>query len=168
MTPKPGTKRYADHALVRYVRSLNGQFYLAREVCELLDCAGSTLINLPRRSGLPLGPTHQVRYGGITLHLYTPQRIEAIAEYLKEFRKPRNGRRSGPDTMWTRAEQTQRWRARNRLYNYRHRAEQYTAAGDDANATRMLQQADTVNAELQRSRLNRWKKVHGTPYGKPK
>src|SRR3954462_11006517 len=159
MGAQPGARRYANHPMVKYVRSVPDDYYLAREVCELLDCSAATLIYLPKRSGLPLGPSHQAKYGSVILHLYTQQRIDAIAEYLTTYRQPRGGPRHGPETMWTRTEQTHRWRERNRMRNYHKRAVIHTAAGETEKAARLLTMEAALMAELEAARLERWEQV---------
>jgi hypothetical protein len=163
MPGKPST-RYANHPLVKFVRDLDGDYYLTREVAEQLDCSESMLIYLRRRSEKPLGPTHQASYGGIGIHLYTPERIAEIAQYLAENSGRALGyKRRGPALLWTKAEQLERDRDKMRARNYRVRGAAYAAQGEDEKAARMEKMNTELQDRLARDKAKRYLKVHGKP-----
>lgn len=138
---------YANHPMIRYVRSLPGNYLLRREVADQLGCAHTTLSYLGR-PGAPkgLGPTHTAKYGGITLNLYTPERVEQIRRYLS--RTARNVPRRGRPKMWNSAENLARRRERARMYAYRARARKYSQAGDEGTASVLMRRADAVARKL--------------------
>lgn len=161
MPAKPG---YANHPLVQFVRSLEGEFYLAREVAEQLEVSKSMLALVRQNSPHPMGATHKAQYGSIVLHLYTPQRIAEIAEYMRTSAGHDLGnRKRGPVAMWTKTEQQRRRRNFDRARQYRKRAEGYRAAGSEKQAARMERMAAAVVTQLEKARQRRWVKVHGVP-----
>jgi hypothetical protein len=155
---------YAMHPMVQYVRSLPEDLYLAREVAEMIGCSKAMLLYISRHSDTPMGPTHQARYGATVLHLYTPQRIEQISEYLKrEVTKADKGyRQKGPLQMWTHTERVQRRRDQDRVRSYRKRAARYREEGDEKRAARMDRMDAALTARLEAAKEKRWRKVHGT------
>jgi hypothetical protein len=159
--------RYANHPLVQFVRALDGEFYLTREVADQVDCSVAMLDYLRRRSTDPLGPTHQARYGGIELHLYTPERIAEIAKYIAENSRHARGQgRHGPTILWTRTEQLARSRNMDRARNYRVRGARYAAEGKTKEAARMAKMNTTLRAKLDKERAKRYQQVHGKPLKK--
>lgn len=160
MSPALGS-RYGDHPMVKYVRSLPGEFYLTREVADMLDVSEDQLVHLRRHAHPPLGPTHRAQYGGVTLYLYSAQRAAEIAERVKTTRG------AGRPSLWTKTESTRRRRDRIRARNYRVRAAKYTEQGQLEQAARMQQMNDDLLAELDKAKRRRWKQVHGTAYRTP-
>lgn len=163
---KPGA-RYANHPLVKFVRGLEGEYYLASEVADILGCAPSMLDFLRRRAKTPLGATHKAQYGAIVVHLYTPERVAEISDYLRSMRAQeaalgnKGGR--GPVRLWNATEYQHRIRESTRARNYRVRAAGYRARGLEADAARMDDMAAALAAELAKDRAERWAKVHGAP-----
>jgi hypothetical protein len=148
--------------MVRYVRSLPETYYLAREVAEMVGCTVGMLTYLRRHTDPPLGATHQASYGGLTMHLYTPERVDEIAVYLHDHRGgDGEHRRRGPVRLWTKTEARRRARNFDRARAYRRRAEEYRAAGKEWEAARMSQFQQDMLDRLEKSRLQRWRKVHG-------
>jgi hypothetical protein len=162
MGQKPAS-RYANHPMIKYVRSLPGEFYLAREVAQMVGCSPRMLAYINKHSPTPMGATHQAQYGGTALHLYTPERVEEIREYLRaRVTKADQGyRQKGPAVMWTHTEAAQRRRERDRARHYRRKAAQYRATDREKDALRMDRTADAITARLDKEKLARWQKVHG-------
>lgn len=166
MGRKPGAT-YGSHPLVRYVRSLEGEYYLIREVAEMLGCSMRRLEWLRGHTDPPLGATHRAQYGGTVVHLYTPERIEAISEYLKQAAAKATQKHHGSLSLWTTTERHQRERDLGRAYRYRARAAAYTAKGKTEEAAQQTEKSVTMLANLEKARLKRWAKVHGEPWKPP-
>lgn len=162
---KETARRYGNHPLVKYVRSLDGEFYLVREVIGMLGCARTTLNYLQHRDGPAMGPSHRISYGGTRVSLYTPERVAEIAQRLKETSDRSKGvHKRGRKTLWNSTELVARTRARNRIYDYGVRAARYTELGREADAARMLKQQAALKAKLAADRARRVEKVYGTPH----
>jgi hypothetical protein len=148
--------RYANHPITKYVRSLDGEFYLGREVAELLDCSITTLANIRRSSKSPMGPTHNAQYGSVVLHLYTRARVDKIAEYMREISGEERGlKRRGPIVLWTRSETHTRRREFGRARTYRNRAAVYREQGQTEKAEELEQRSAAVLSKLEKVRLQR-------------
>lgn len=161
-TRKAGVRRYADHPLVKFVRSLDGEYYLIREVAQMLGVSEPMLTYLRRSSPTPLGATHKAQYGSIMIRLYTPERIAEIAEYMKTATGHDLGNaKRGPAQMWTPTEYHRRRRDQDRLRRYRQRAVSYRQRGMEKEATRMDRMATAMDTRLEKARVRRWEKVYG-------
>lgn len=166
MGGKASTRPYGGHPMVQFVRSLEGEFYLAREVAEQLGCSRTMLAYLCNRSDPPLGPTHRAQYGSVVLNLYTPERVAELAEYYKQVAKVDKGNhRRGPTPMWTQTEARRRIREQNRVVNYRVRAAACREQGREKEAIRLENLTAPLLAKLEKAKIQRWEKVHGRPYG---
>lgn len=145
---------YAKHPVVRYVRSLPGNYYLRTEAAEALGCAPSVLSYLAvKHPDLPLGPTHRANYGNVELLLYTPERVEEIRVFMKKNKVgPRNRHNV---RMFTPAELQQRRRTRGRAYSYRSRAKDYDVEGRTEDAALLRKAADDVDVELAKEKAKR-------------
>lgn len=159
--------RYANHPMVRYVRSLPGEYYLAREAAQRLGCSQSTIAYLgSQHPELQLGPTHKAQYGSVVLHLYTPERIEQIRAYLQRTRSDGNRRiRSGRPRVWTASEVNARRRAFHRVRKYRRRAALAREQGQDDRAAGLQRQAEALQAQLDAQlarRMNSSRRRNGT------
>lgn len=154
---------YADHPIVQYVRSLPEEYYLTREVCEQVGCSHSMLLYLQRRSPTPLGATHRVRYGAVSVHLYTAARVAAIKHYLDHevTRVDQGNRRRGQTVIWTKTELIKRRRAKDRARQYHQRAIRYRAEGREADAARLERMEAATMSKLDRARVKRREKVYG-------
>jgi hypothetical protein len=142
--------RYADAAIVKYVRSLPQEFYLMREVSFQLGCAASMLGYL-RRHYPELGPTHEASYGSTVLRLYTPQRIEEIRKHLEQTA----ARRRGQNRIFTPAEQIERRRDAQRIRNWTQQAEDLDAKGRNAQADEARAKATALRTEFNATRAAR-------------
>lgn len=133
--------------MIRYVRSLPGNYLLRREVADQLGCAHTTISYLGRPAGPKgLGPTHTAKYGAVTLNLYTPERVEAIRLYLS--RVARHSPRRGRPRIWSSEENIARRRQHARMYAYRSRARKYSADGDADTASVLTRRADAIARKL--------------------
>jgi hypothetical protein len=145
---------YSQHPMVRYVRSLPGTYYLRTEAAEALECAPTLLAYIAtKHPDLPLGPSHRATYGGHTLLLYTPERVEEIHAWMvARNRLQGHGRTT---TVWTTAEMQDRRRAQARRKSYLRRAKDYQAAGRDEDAALLLAAAKAEDTTLKQDRAER-------------
>lgn len=163
--PRAASQTYASHPMIRYVRSLPGDFLLRREVAETLGCSHAEISYLGRAGGPEgLGPTHTAKYGAVTLNLYTPERVERIREHLR--RESPGAPRRGRPRMWSADEVDRRRKERARMYAYRYRARKYREAGDDDYADVLDKRADAISRRLgrgseRRRKSKRRKAAHG-------
>jgi hypothetical protein len=108
----------------RFVRSLDGEYYMLREAAAKLGVSDRTLRNLlqGKVGGDPnaFGPSYKVNFGKITIYLYTKEDIEKIRKHLEERRQvlPNEGgvRPPGRPVKWT----DEQRRERQRLYSAQH------------------------------------------------
>lgn len=163
MAPRTHATRYANHPIVKYVRSMPEELYLTREAADQLNCSKGYLKMLPKTTTVHVGPTHQAQYGAKILHLYTPTRIEAIRVYMKELSGIDKGLgRRGPTRLWTKSETISRQRAFARMRTYTLRAVEYRNAGRTDRALDMETRAAALRDSLETARAARYKKVHGS------
>jgi hypothetical protein len=142
--------RYADHPIVQFVRSLDGDYYLRVEAAESLGIAQSMLPYLATRNPeLQLGPSHRAMYGEVELLLYTPERIEEIRTYLKTNK--RTQRAIGHRRMFTPIEVQERRRLGGRMREYRKRADRYEGEGRTEDAKALRKAADLLSKQLTRT-----------------
>lgn len=162
MNRKAGATTYGDHPLVRWARSLPEELYLSREVAEQLECSAPYLVWLRNRTdGAQLGPTHKAAYGGTTIYLYTPQRIEEIAAFMDRISKREEGnQRRGPILLWTVTEKAQRRKDQDRASRNAKRAQEYREHGMDKQAAKAEKTSATILARLEKARIRRWERVH--------
>lgn len=165
MGPRITATKYGNHPLVKYVRSMDEELYLGREVAEQLGCSSAMLAYLRHTSPTPMGATHKAQYGATQMHLYTPARIAEIEAYLKQISRKKNGgtrRRRGPVKLWTTTEMYNRARAFDRVRNYRRRALAYREAGAVDKAVRLEKLIAELTEMLGKALAARRRKVHGT------
>jgi hypothetical protein len=160
------SKHYADHPIVRYVRSLRGDYFLAREVADQLGCSVSTISYLAKtHADQGLGPSHQVRYGSTLLRLYTPERVERIREYIVGMRARQEGnrrRRPGRTRLWNAREAHQRARAFDRARYYRNEARRAGIRGEAERAAELERKGRELHDRLVRAGVARRRRVKGT------
>jgi len=148
--------RYADHAIVRFVRSLPDEYYLPREVADLLDVSPTMLSWLPAKYPEDeLGPTHQAAYGKIKLRLYTPERVRNIRRHLDE-----HGTGCGRPRLFSQAEELTRRRQIYAERSYRKTVAKAEAAGETEKAAVALAKADAIREKLESSRVKRCQELN--------
>lgn len=151
-----GKRKYADHPIVRYVRSLDGEYFLPREVAEALGCSTTTLVNLPKQyPDERLGPTHRAHYGEVLLTLYTPARMERIRRFLARQRGEELPYQLASGKLFTVDEYHERHAEHMRMKDYRARAAEYRARGEKALALAAERSAKQIERDLARGRRQR-------------
>ncbi len=101
------TPGYYVHPVRRFVRSLDGQFYLRQEVAAALNRSVDAIrYATQRRPELNLGPSYSVTYGKMHLSLYTQDDLTALAAYFTRplprlTRSRRKRKPAGRPRLWT-------------------------------------------------------------------
>lgn len=166
--------RYANHPIIKYVRSMPEPLYLPREVAQQLNVAARSLRYAQQHSEAALGPTHKAQYGATVLHLYTPQRIEQLRAYFDRNDTPgQKAVRRGPPKLWTQTETASRRRRFDQARKYSFRAVDYDSAGNTAMAEKMRGKAAATLAQLEKQRLERrdyayGKRAKNSPLAQPR
>jgi len=127
----------------RFVRSLDGDYFMLREAAEILGVKHTLLRSLMRsddNKDRSLEPTFCTFFGKVKLYLYTKDDIARIRVYLTKrkqvFRNTELANFKGRPRIWTNEERKDRNRLYSRAYYYRKKAEEHTANGDTAAADR--------------------------------
>jgi hypothetical protein len=141
-------ERYHVHPIVRFVRSLPGEYYLRREVAVSLQCSTTALQVLAKKPELMLGPSAHVQYGELDLLLYTPDDIERIRRFREELHAQSPHRVRGRPRMWTPEEAGERTRKQDRARYRLRQARAYREVGSPELEAAALAKAEALMAEL--------------------
>lgn len=148
---------YSRHPMVQYVRSLDGDFYLAREAADQLGVSLSVLRGYGARlSAEGYGPSHRAMYGSIPLALYSAERLEKIRTRIAADRKRS---RPGAPVLWTPTERRDRRLALENCRAARRRIAAHIAAGEEKKAARLQKEHDRKYARLMAERDKRAKET---------
>lgn len=139
----------------RFVRSLDGDYFMLREAAEMLGVHHRTLRTLIRDFGdQELGPSFVAYMGKVRIYLYTREDIEAIREHLENRRTvyPTSGepRTSGRPRIYTAEERRARQRKYSQIHYYRRKAEALEKEGLVKEAKAANQRADQITKELKK------------------
>jgi hypothetical protein len=161
-------------AAVRFVRSLDGGYYLCTEVADALDVSAATLRRLARDHPDTLGPSYSARFGRMPVSLYVMDDIDRLQAHFDRRWCDRDGSsardRPGRPRLWSDAERRDR-RARYCAVAYRNRrATELAAVGNHAAAAHARRAAATIQKALaaehsrarasRRHRVTRWMERH--------
>jgi hypothetical protein len=161
--PKLGAN-YADHPMVRWVRSLDEPYMMRFEVAQTLDITLSHLSYLAKNfPGEELGPTHRAAYQDVEILLYTADRVEHMRDFLASHAD--SGRGRGRSRMFTAAELQERRRKGNRVRDYRKRAAIAMEAGKKEQAASMLVRADAIDKDLREGKAKRTAELQASVKG---
>ena len=145
--------------MIRFVRSLPGDFRLRREAADELGKSVGTLHALTRRfPGEGLGPSHTVPYGSMTLRLYSAERIEHIRAFLAArttFHEDGRERRRGRRQVWTSAEARSRRQRTDQARYHRRHAQALRERGEDEKAAEAEAKAAVIMRELRAQECER-------------
>jgi hypothetical protein len=148
-------RAYELHPVVRFVRQLEGEFYLRREAAQILERSPSSLRHAElAHPELGLGPTHTVMYGRVVLELFTPERIEKLRQYFQSL--PAGG---GRPRLWNATEAIERTRKQDRARKRIALARRQQAAGMHELAEDNLARAEKEMQELAEQYQKRWAEV---------
>lgn len=89
----------------RFVRSLDGNYFMVREAAEILKVK-HTLLRTLLKDDPDLGPSFCAYFGKVKIYLYTQEDIERIGKYLVDRRKvykntSTSGKYPGRPQKWT-------------------------------------------------------------------
>lgn len=148
------TDRPTEHLdpSTRFVRSLEGEYFMLREAAEILGVSHRTLRRLLEDNPNELGPSYCAFFGKVKIYLYTKSDVDKLRAHLKGkkrvFRNTDTPRMTGRPPKWT-AEQR---KERQRLYSARHyyltRVKKLTEAGDEAGAQAAQAKVEEIERTL--------------------
>lgn len=155
--------------VTRYVRELEGDYYLPREAAVLLGISVDRLKLLGRRYPDTLGPGYVTWMGDVKIFLYDQDDIAAVRAYFAELdakRPPelsayRNGR--GRPPVWSHAEHAARHRRRALARYHAGMARRYASEGRAEQAHSSRERAEAISAELAAERAERLEQLSADP-----
>jgi hypothetical protein len=118
--------------VVRHVRTLDGEYYMLREVAEQLGIPINALRGLIHKHPDALGPSSMTYLGRIKIYLFTAADVEALHRHLewrRGFHPDLDDLHGGRPSLWSHAEQEDRHVRHASAYYWRKRAERLEAAG---------------------------------------
>ena len=136
----------------RFVRSLDGEYFMLREAAEILG-VGTALLRSAMKDDVDLwGPSFCAFFGKVKIYLYTKDDIDRIGENLSQrkrvFRNTENISAKGRPMKWSNEERIVRQRLYSRSHYYRRRVVDLTAAGDSAGTAAAQLKVDETNRKL--------------------
>lgn len=118
----------------RFVRSLDGDYFMLREAAEVLGVSQRKLRDFIKSNPEGLGPSFATMFGKIKIYLYTKEDIDAIRKHLKSqrrvFRNTNTPHTTGRPAKWSDSERKVRQRLYSQSHYYRMRIKELEAAGD--------------------------------------
>lgn len=155
---KAATKRESAEALdptTRFVRSLDGDYFMLREAAEMLGVHHRTLRNLIRDyPEQELGPSYVAYMGKVKIYLYTREDIEAIRQHMADrktvYLASGEPKAVGRPRIYTVEERRERQRRYSQAHYYRRKAEALAEEGRDKEAKEALRKADQLTKELKK------------------
>lgn len=142
----------------RYVRSLPGNYFMLKEVSEMVGVSQYVLRKLIQdedagEAKAPgLTPSKYAPMGNNKIYLYTREDVENLRAHFANRRRvveidgPIN--RGGRPPIYTREERRERNRLHSQAWYYRKRAEKLLDAGKEAEAAQALTRYNEINEEL--------------------
>lgn len=149
---KPAPKENLDPT-TRFVRSLDGDYFMLREAAEMLGVHHRTLRTLIKDlSDQELGPSFVAYMGKVKIYLYTREDIEAIRQHMENRRTvyPAFGepKASGRPRIYSVEERRERQRKYSQAHYYRRRAQALVEEGRTKEAKEAQRKADEITEEL--------------------
>jgi hypothetical protein len=146
----------------KFVRSLDGTYYMVREAAEILGVSHRVLRKMNDDPESEMKPSFAAYLGKIKIYLYTEDDITKIRDYLEIERKriypnePGVGpERKGRPSQFTKSERKERQRLYSKAHYYGKRAEEETSRGNLAKASQYLAKQRQVKKELKNWRTER-------------
>lgn len=140
----------------KFVRSLDGTYYMLREAAEMLGISGHTLRKFNENEEADLKASFVAYFGKVKIFLYTEDDIEKIREYLDARRqvyptsstllegKPVLGR----PARYTKEQRQNRQKLHSRAHYYGKRAREETSKGNLKEASIYLAKQRKIRKEL--------------------
>lgn len=143
----------------KYVTSLNGDFYMIREVAQLLGVHPNTIRELDKRKELVargLGHEFEAYLGRVTVYLYTPETIERLRVYFAErqqvYDRPElliERAPTGRKAKYTKEERKDRQKLFSKASYYARRAKEENDRGNFKGAREYLDKQRKIKKQLQ-------------------
>ena len=127
--------------ITEMVRALPGDYYILREVADVLGVTARLLRRL-RVSHPELGPAASMMKGSIRVYLYTPDDVTRLLEHVTAH-PPQQASR-----LWTAAEYLERQRGHTAVRYWRRRATALALRGDSDGAQAASERADQTRRRL--------------------
>lgn len=110
----------------RFVRELDGDYFMLREAAEMLDVPQRRLRDFIKDDPENLGPSFCAMFGKIKIYLYTKDDIETIRQHLQDQKKVYRNKdkpgAGGRPRLWTDEQRKERQRLYSQAHYYRLRA----------------------------------------------
>ena len=136
----------------RYVRSLDGDYFLLREVAEYVGVSQFTLRKFISDNVESCVPSKYAMFGKTRIYLYTRQDIESIREYVKKrnivYDHDGQARKIGRPAKYTKEERVNRSRLYSKAWYWRNRSRMLAERGDITGAEVAIGRARLVEKEL--------------------
>lgn len=150
---KRSPKSEAMDPTTRFVRSLDGDYFMLREAAEMLGVHHRTLRTLIHEyPDQELGPSYVAYMGKVKIYLYTREDIEAIRQHMADRRTvylaSGEPKAVGRPRIYTKEERRERQRRYSQAHYYRIRAEALAAEGRTKEAAAAKRKAEQITKEL--------------------
>lgn len=154
--------------VTRFVRELEGDYYLPREAAVVLGITVDRLKRLGRQYPDTLGPGYVTWWGDVKLFLYDDADIVQIRSYFEkldeqcppELSRYRNRNGRGRPPVWSHDEHASRHRRRALCRYHRRAADRFAEQGRHDRAQQARERAEQINAELAAERAVRDEQLH--------
>lgn len=132
------TETYKDPA-TRFVRSLDGEYFMLREAASALELSPSTLRKYIQDQIEGLQPSKSVMFGRVRIYLYTKDDIERMRDVVAERRQVKTYDSAGRPVKYTREEKARRtklfsrrnyWRRQREKAHFMEDMEKYKSANE--------------------------------------
>lgn len=131
--------------IIKYVRSIEGNYMTLAEVARALNVVEETLRLWRKRDPERFGPSLMTHFGDVPVYLYSLDDLERVRRNAKE----RGIAKCGRPRLWTVREGQARQRRMTRVSYLRARAKVLRAEGESARAGEMERKARDMNRALQ-------------------
>ena len=116
-----------------FVRSLPGEFFMLREVAEMVGVSQYVLRNLIAKDAEGLLPSNYAMFGNVKIYLYTRADIERLQKHFERRMVVREydgqSPKAGRPALYTREERLARNRLYSQAYYWRKRHEKLVTEG---------------------------------------
>lgn len=139
---------------VRFVRSLEGHYYLLREAAQMLGVSHRTLRNFNAADPEKLGPGFYAYLGKIKIYLYTDDDIARLRKHLDEQKivysagEPGPAQAKGRPAKWSKEQRQARQRKFSQIHYYKNMAAKYNNTGESDKANRATEKMLAIKQEL--------------------
>lgn len=136
----------------RFVRSLDGEYFMVREAAEYLGVSSVTLRSAMKDDTEKWGPSFCAWFGKVKIYLYTKADLERIGKNLADrkrvYRNSEEYSATGRPKKWSDEETKSRQRLYSQHHYYRRRAAKMTEEGREAAATKAAARVVEIQAQL--------------------